>query len=191
MRAVNEGTSPSDLIRALEAHLAKYPNTMQRADVERALAKAAIESNDVPRIAKYGESAVATSADDFLLLDRLAYAFLILGGRGKRRQGLQVRSRSSRIWWTRCPSPPAGMPRTGKTSRSARWASALIYQARARTIQNDSSGCAPAGGPRIFGLSQRGNRPRMGGSADSRGPAGRCDRAPGRGVRHSRSLRHR
>src|ERR1700733_8936097 len=80
MRAVNEGTSPVDLIRALEAHLAKYPNSVQRADVERTLAKAAIESNDVPRIAKYGESAVATSASDFQLLDRLAYAFLALGG---------------------------------------------------------------------------------------------------------------
>ena len=69
---------------------------MQRADVERALAKAAIETNDVPRIAKYGEAAAATSAADFQLLDRLAYAFLILGGQepaGKRRQGVQVCSR--------------------------------------------------------------------------------------------------
>jgi len=81
MHAVNEGTSPVDLIRALEAHLARYPHTVQRAEVERTLAKAAIESNDVPRIAKYGESVAATSPDDFQLLDRLAYSFLILGGK--------------------------------------------------------------------------------------------------------------
>jgi len=61
MRAVSEGTSPVDLIRTLEAHLAKYPHTVQRAEVERTLAKAAVESNDVPRIVKYGESAALTS----------------------------------------------------------------------------------------------------------------------------------
>jgi len=44
------------------------------------LAKAAVESNDVPRIVKYGESAALTSTEDYLLLDRLAFAFLSLGG---------------------------------------------------------------------------------------------------------------
>ena len=124
MRALNEGTSPVDLIRGLEAHLAKYPNTAQRADVERSLAKAAIDSNDIPRIVKYGEPAAATSPDDFLLLDRLAYAFLIL--RQDRAEEMPRRPTSTRarlrIWWTRCRSPPAETPRGGKTSRSAPWA---------------------------------------------------------------------
>ena len=43
MRALGENTSPVDLMRALEAHLDKYPNTTQRADLERSIAKAAIE----------------------------------------------------------------------------------------------------------------------------------------------------
>jgi hypothetical protein len=82
MRAVNEGTSPVDLIRGLEAHLAKYPNSSQRLDIERSLAKAAIDDNDVPRIAKYGESAVATSSADFQLLDRLRLS----DSRGRRKR---------------------------------------------------------------------------------------------------------
>src|SRR5204863_7378555 len=78
MRALSDGnTSPPDMIRALEAHLAKYPNTPQRPEVERALAKAAVDSNDLPRIAKYGESAAASASGDFLLMDRLAYSFLM------------------------------------------------------------------------------------------------------------------
>jgi len=65
MRALSDGnTSPPDLIRALEAHLAKYPNTPQRSEVERSLAKAAVESNDLPRIVKYGESVAAASSGE-------------------------------------------------------------------------------------------------------------------------------
>jgi thiol-disulfide isomerase/thioredoxin len=143
MRALGEGTSPVDLIRALEAHLAKYPSTVQRADVERALAKAAVESNDVPRIAKYGESAVATSADDFLLLDRLAYAFLILGGEESAR-GQEYAAKAykyARAFEDLVDKMPVatGRDATRRQDEQERaLAHALIYQARARTIQNDN-----------------------------------------------------
>jgi len=143
MRALGEGTSPVDLIRALEAHLARYPNTVQRADVERALAKAAVESNDVPRIAKYGESAVATSADDFLLLDRLAYSFLILGGEESAR-GQEYAAKAykyARAFEDLVDKMPVatGRDATRRQDEQERaLGHALIYQARARTIQNDN-----------------------------------------------------
>src|SRR5678809_1784117 len=136
MRAVSEGTSPVDLIRALEAHLAKYPNTVQRADVERTLAKAAVESNDVPRIVKYGESAAATSAGDYLLLDRLASAFLSLGGE----QNAAKAYRYARAFEDLVDKMPLA---TGKDAarrqdeQERAIGRALMYQARARTVQND------------------------------------------------------
>ncbi len=50
-QAITEaGNSPVDFIRALEKHLAKYPNSPRRNEIERALVKAAIEAKDDKRI---------------------------------------------------------------------------------------------------------------------------------------------
>lgn len=137
MRALSEGnTSPPDLIRALEAHLARYPNTPQRSEVERALAKAAVESNDIPRIAKYGESAVAASADDFLLMDRLAYSFLMLGGKENAAKAYKY----ARAFEELVAAMPvaSGRDAARRQDEQERAAShALLYQSRARTILND------------------------------------------------------
>ncbi len=142
MQALSENSSPVDLIRALEAHLRKYPNSVQRPDVERALAKAAVDSNDLPRIAKYGESAVATSADDVLLLDRLSYAFLVLGGEDHARsQEYAAKAyKYARAFEDLVDKMPVA---TGKDAarrqddQERALGRALIYQARARTMQND------------------------------------------------------
>ncbi|MGH9646772.1 MAG: redoxin domain-containing protein [Bryobacteraceae bacterium] len=137
MRAVSEGTSPVDLIRGLEAHLAKYPNSVQRTEVERSLAKAAIDSNDIPRIAKYGELAAATSPDDFQLLDRLSYAFLILGGADNATKAYKY----ARAFEDLVDKMPIATGRDAvhqQDDQERAMSRALIYQARARTIQNDS-----------------------------------------------------
>jgi len=56
MKAVNESAnSPLDLLRSLEAYLQKYPDTVQRPDIEFTIAKAAIELKDDRRIVQYGE----------------------------------------------------------------------------------------------------------------------------------------
>jgi hypothetical protein len=137
MHALSEGnTSPPDLIRALEAHLARYPNTPQRSEVERALAKAAVESNDIPRIAKYGESAAAASANDFLLMDRLAYSFLMLGGKENATKAYKY----ARAFEELVAAMPVatGRDATRRQDEQERAAShALLYQSRARTILND------------------------------------------------------
>src|SRR5580700_8294237 len=55
-QAVSEaGTSSIDRIRALEQHLKKYPESKQRAPIEKELVKAATETNDNGRIILYGE----------------------------------------------------------------------------------------------------------------------------------------
>jgi thiol-disulfide isomerase/thioredoxin len=136
MRAVSEGTSPVDLIRTLEAYLAKYPHSVQRADVERTLANAAVESNDIPRIAKYGELAAATSADNFLLLDRLAYAFLILGGEENAGKAYRY-ARAFEDLVDRMPVATGKDAARKQDEQERAIGHALMYQARARTMQKD------------------------------------------------------
>ena len=81
-QAVGEaGASTVDRIRALELHLKKYPDTKQRAVIEEALAKAAMESNDNARIAEYGEKVIFNafppdSNETIILLDRLIRALV-------------------------------------------------------------------------------------------------------------------
>jgi len=137
MRALSDGnTSPPDLIRALEAHLAKYPNTPQRSEVERSLAKAAVESNDLPRIVKYGESVAAASSGDFLLMDRLAYSFLMLGGKDNAAKAYKY----ARAFEELVAAMPVatGRDATRRQDEQERAAShALLYQSRARTIMNE------------------------------------------------------
>ena len=77
MQALTDGqTSPLDTIRALEGHLAKFPKSSQRSDIEQALAKAALETNDLDRLIKYGEPLLKLLPDDIVLLDRLAHALV-------------------------------------------------------------------------------------------------------------------
>jgi thiol-disulfide isomerase/thioredoxin len=70
------GSSPIEMVRALEAHLAKFPQTTKRAELERVLAKAAIENKDDRRIILYGERVLAREQDDLQLLDRVTRALL-------------------------------------------------------------------------------------------------------------------
>jgi thiol-disulfide isomerase/thioredoxin len=73
-RAVSEaGASQIDFIKALERHLAKYPDTKQRMAINRAIAKAAMEQNDNERTVLYGERILAEDPNtaDLPLLDRV------------------------------------------------------------------------------------------------------------------------
>jgi thiol-disulfide isomerase/thioredoxin len=81
-QAANDaGTSSVDQIRALEAHLKKFPATKQRAVIEQNLYKAATDSNDNARIVLYGEKLLQTAAaakiiDDLTMLDRVIRALV-------------------------------------------------------------------------------------------------------------------
>lgn len=78
LRAVlSEGSSSAvDLIRALELHLAKYPDSPKRLDLVRALVKAAVQAKDQKRVAKYGEEALARDAGDIQMLDAVCRALV-------------------------------------------------------------------------------------------------------------------
>ena len=79
------GSSAVDFIRALEIHLAKHPDSKRRPELERALAKAALETKDDKRIVLYGERVLARDPDDLQLLDRVARALLAGEENGKAR----------------------------------------------------------------------------------------------------------
>jgi thiol-disulfide isomerase/thioredoxin len=79
------GSSAVDFIRALETHLAKHPDSKRRPELERALAKAALETKDDKRIVLYGERVLVRDCDDLQLLDRVARALLAGGENGKAR----------------------------------------------------------------------------------------------------------
>ena len=72
------GSSGIDYIRALERHLARYPATKQRPEIEKALAKAAMDANDHARIILYGERVLRAEpqSDDLQLMDRVTRALL-------------------------------------------------------------------------------------------------------------------
>lgn len=73
-RAVNETAgSQVDFIKALERHLAKYPESKQRLPIEKAIAKAAVDVNDNPRAVLYGQKVLAAepNVSDLPLIDRV------------------------------------------------------------------------------------------------------------------------
>lgn len=133
-------TSPVDLVRALEAHLAKYPNSAQKGEIEKILAKASIDNKDDGRIIKYGIPALESIPDDVLLLDRVAGALLNVGGSDNAEKAIHY-ARTLEDMIDKMP-PPQGkdiVPRQEERDRAQ--GRMLLYQARARVImgQNDEA----------------------------------------------------
>jgi thiol-disulfide isomerase/thioredoxin len=81
-QAVSEaGTSAIERIRALEMHLKKYPESKQRAVIEKELVKSATELNDNARIVLYGERVMQRESqpdpnDVMQMLDRVTRALV-------------------------------------------------------------------------------------------------------------------
>ncbi len=89
-RAVTEASASTvDLIRVLEAHLVKYPESLRRWEIERAILKAAIESKDERRIARYGVSILTREPDDLPMLDRVTRSLIIAGGAENLKKALE------------------------------------------------------------------------------------------------------
>lgn len=66
------GSSPLEVIRALERHLAKFPESKNRQEIERALVRASIDARDNTRILKYGEPYLKQDPNDLLVLERIS-----------------------------------------------------------------------------------------------------------------------
>ncbi|MFB3825335.1 MAG: thioredoxin-like domain-containing protein [Bryobacteraceae bacterium] len=106
------GNSPIEFIRGLEKHLEKYPDSRRRADLERALAKAAIDAKDNRRIVLYGERVLARQADDPQVLERVTRALLDSDARDTSERALRYAKRYVEIVTALRSGPAPG--RTGK-----------------------------------------------------------------------------
>ena len=128
-------TSPMDLIRVLEAHLKKYPNSPQRGEIDRVLAKAAIDLKDDARTILYGERVLAAAPDDMLVLDRVARALLVQGGGAPAAEKAFRYAHMFEEIVDKLPTAE-GTKDAGRRQeeRDRGIARSLLYQARAKTI---------------------------------------------------------
>ena len=127
------GSSPIEFIRVLERHLEKFPNTLRRAELERALVKGAIETKDDRRIILYGEKVLARDSDDIQIVDRVTRALLVSDSKETSERALKyARHYEELIGKLRIQAPPGGFS-------AAQWAEeldrgrgrALVLEARA------------------------------------------------------------
>jgi thiol-disulfide isomerase/thioredoxin len=70
------GSSPLEVLRAIEKHLAKYPDSVRKAELERAAVRAAITTKDEKRIVLYGERVLAREPEDTQILERVTRSLL-------------------------------------------------------------------------------------------------------------------
>jgi thiol-disulfide isomerase/thioredoxin len=89
-KALSEaGNSPLEFMRAIENHLKEYPNSPQRADLERALVKTAIDLNDDQRLMTYGESVLSREPNNMQVLEHVTTALLHQGDKAHAEMALE------------------------------------------------------------------------------------------------------
>lgn len=137
--ALSDGsTSSMDVIHSLEAFLKQYPNPAQKAEIDRFLARAAIDAKDDRRTVLYGERVLAISEDDMLVIDRVARACLNLGGAENARGALKY----ARLFEQKIhDAPPLEGRDVGRRQddRDVGTARALLYQAKAKMILGEAA----------------------------------------------------
>ena len=134
------GNSPADYTRVLEAHLAKYPDSPRKADIEKALAKSAMDAKDDARIIKYGEPVLSRDPSDIPLLERVARAYLartllVNNDEADARKGLDwARKYDAEVAHLRTVAAPGRLT-------AGQWAHELDQQAaRALVIESQAQG---------------------------------------------------
>ncbi len=75
------GPGSPEFVRAAEKHLERFPDSPRRQELERALARLALETGDEARLLRYGERVLEGDGDNGALLEGLARALLRQGGR--------------------------------------------------------------------------------------------------------------
>jgi thiol-disulfide isomerase/thioredoxin len=89
-RALGEAAnSPLELELAIENHLKEYPNSPQRADLERALVKTAIELKDDQRLMTFGESVLSRDPNNLQVLEHVTTALLHQGDKAHAERALE------------------------------------------------------------------------------------------------------
>lgn len=134
------GASPIDFIRALESHLAKFPQSSRRAELERALVKSAIDIKDNARIIRWGEKVLERQPDDPQVLERVIVALLQKGDPASAERALSYNHRFTKLLADPGPRPDGEQAGTGKEAAKLKdsadrgRARALILEARAQGL---------------------------------------------------------
>lgn len=134
--------SAVDIIRVLEEFLKKHPQAAQRKDIDKVMARAAIDAKDDRRTVLYGVRAIVDSPDDLLLLDRLARSLLSLPGEDReRRQNAAASLMYSTAFASKilqAPAPDGKDVARKQDERERALARAILYQSRARTVLGEN-----------------------------------------------------
>ncbi len=128
------GPSPADFAQALEEHLAKFPETPQRAAIERAIVQAAIDGGDRLRIVRYGESVVEREPNNLIVLERLTRALLDRDDPAAAAKAWKFASQFERVLRKlELERPPENLSRARlRDELDQRFGKAFVYQARAK-----------------------------------------------------------
>lgn len=126
------GSSKVDFLRAIERHLARFPNTAQREELERAALSAAIEVRDRRRVVLYGERVLARDASNVEALERVARYLLVDDSKEAATKALNY-ARQLETFLRAQPRPEAGVPGAGRATEELHvlLGKAHVYQARA------------------------------------------------------------
>jgi thiol-disulfide isomerase/thioredoxin len=89
--------APQDIVRALERHLEQFPNSSKKPEIERALAKAAIETHDDRRIVLYGERVLSREPDEIQILDQVCRSLIRSGDKESAQRALKYAQHYERV----------------------------------------------------------------------------------------------
>jgi thiol-disulfide isomerase/thioredoxin len=129
-RALSEaGASPVEFLRAIESHLAKYPNSPRKPELERAAVRAAMDANDTRRIILYGERVLVRQPDDLQILEPVARSLVSAGSRDAAMRGLKYAQRYQQLVAAMRKNRPHDAEWQNQVDRGI--ARALRYEARA------------------------------------------------------------
>jgi len=131
------GSSPTDYTRALEQHMARFPQTAQRAEIERALVKSSLEAKDDRRLLLYGPRVLERDGDNPEVVERLAFVLLKGEGKEEAARALDYAKRletvARAIHWEQSPTARLRWRRRQEQDRTL--GKALVYQSRAAGVQ--------------------------------------------------------
>jgi thiol-disulfide isomerase/thioredoxin len=129
MALAEAGSSPVEFLRAVEKHMARYPKSPRKEELERAALRAAIEAKDEKRIVLFGERVLQRDASDTQILERVARALLISSEKEPSERALKLaRQLASAVAEMRRGSKPEWREEIDRAE-----ARAFVFQARANT----------------------------------------------------------
>jgi len=128
--------SPVEVIHALEKHLAKYPNSPQKSDIERVIVKAAIETKDQKRLVEYGERVLKREPNDMQVLDKVIRALLSTDDKDTSERALKYSLHYQELLGGMRKEPPPGHMSQTQWQDSVDQGQGRAYACQARATGN-------------------------------------------------------